>query len=162
MANKFLLPTYKKVFGQSFSYGCFDDRLKMQKMVYLLQEQGVNIGHYGFDWYKHGPYSQVLLDDMYIEAGSVCVELKYTPEAEQRIERLKTIFFDEEAEEIYGMKNWTECLASIHFLKNKELGSNTSEEEVLRVLIQRKPHLNNSSLNRKAYGLVDTLTQIGA
>ena len=62
MANKFLLPVYKKVFGESFSYGRFEDRLKMQKMVYLLQEEGVNIGHYGFEWYKHGPYSQVLLD----------------------------------------------------------------------------------------------------
>ena len=56
MANKFLLPVYKKVFGESFSYGRFEDRLKMQKMVYLLQEEGVNIGLYVFDWYKYGPY----------------------------------------------------------------------------------------------------------
>ena len=28
MANKFLLPVYKKVFGESFSYGRFEDRLK--------------------------------------------------------------------------------------------------------------------------------------
>ena len=117
MANKFLLPVYKKVFGQSFSYSSFDDRLKMQKMVYLLQEEGVNIGHYGFDWYKHGPYSQVLLDDMYKEDGNACIKLNYTSDAESRIERLKDIFNDSEAQEIYGMKNWTECLASIHFFK---------------------------------------------
>lgn len=158
MANKFLLPVYKKVFGEPFSYGSFDDRLKMQKMVYLLQEEGVSIGHYGFDWYKHGPYSQVLLDDMYMENGTVCQELNYTPEAERRIERLKDIFNDTEAKEKYGMKNWTECLASIHFLRMKEMGSNASEEDVLRVLTQRKPHLGDDALNRKAYHLVERVS----
>lgn len=158
MANKFLLPVYKKVFDQSFSYGSFEDRLKMQKMVYLLQEEGVNIGHYGFDWYKHGPYSQVLLDDMHMESGSDCIQLNYTPETEKRIENLKKIFNDSEAQTRYGMKNWTECLASIHFLKNKEMGSDATEEDVLHVLTKRKPHLNDDALNRKAYRLIDNLT----
>lgn len=157
MANKFLLPVYKKVFDEDFSYSSFDKRLKMQKMVYLLQEEGVNIGHYGFDWYKHGPYSQVLLDDMYMENERECVQLSYTPEAEKRIECLKKIFDDIEAQEQYGIKNWTECLASIHFLVNKELGSNTSEKEVLCELVKRKPHLNNYNLNSKAYHLLDKL-----
>lgn len=157
MANKFLLPVYKKVFDEPFSYGSFDDRLKMQKMVYLLQEEGVNIGHYGFDWYKHGPYSQVLLDDMYMENGSACIELNYTQEAEQRIKRLKEIFSEEDAKEKYGMKNWTECLASIHFLRMKEMGSNASEDEVLQVLMDRKPHLNDAALNRRAYHLIEKL-----
>lgn len=157
MANKFLLPVYKKVFGQSFSYSRFDDRLQMQKMVYLLQEEGVNIGHYGFDWYKHGPYSQVLLDDMYVEDGNECIKLNYTLHAETCIERLKDIFNDNEAQKIYGMKNWTECLASIHFLKNKEMGSNAKENDIILELTKRKPHLNNDILNRKAYMLINNL-----
>lgn len=157
MANKFLLPVYKKVFGQSFSYSRFDDRLQMQKMVYLLQEEGVNIGHYGFDWYKHGPYSQVLLDDMYIEDGNECIKLNYTSHVESCIERLKEIFNDCEAQKTYGMKNWTECLASIHFLKNKEMGSNASEYDIISELKKRKPHLNDDILNRKAYTLINNL-----
>lgn len=155
MANKFLLPVYKKIFGEPFSYGSFDDRLQMQKMVYLLQEEGVNIGHYGFDWYKHGPYSQVLLDDMYMENGTACIELNYTEEAKRLIEGLKDIFHDEEASEKYGMRNWTECLASIHFLKKKEMGSNASEDEVLQELAKRKPHLDDDFLNRRAYAIIE-------
>jgi len=158
MANKFLLPVYKKVFDQQFSYGNFEDRLKMQKMVYLLQEEGVDIGHYGFDWYKHGPYSQALLDDMYMESGSACMGLNYTSEAKEGIENLKDIFNDVEANSIYGIRNWTECLASIHFLRNKEMGSNASEEEILQVLAKRKPHLDNDNLNKKAYRLINSLT----
>lgn len=157
MANKFLLPVYEKVFGQHFSYGSFEDRLKMQKMVYLLQEQGLDIGHYGFDWYKHGPYSQVLLDDMYMENGREYIQLNYTPEAEKKIGHLKEIFNDSDAQAKYGMKNWTECLASIHFLRNKAMASNASEEEILHVLTKRKPHLNDDNLNRKAYQLIEKL-----
>jgi uncharacterized protein YwgA len=157
MANKFLLPVYKKVFDQPFSYGNFDDRLKMQKLVYLLQEEGVNIGHYGFDWYKHGPYSQVLLDDMYIVDGTTSITLNYSPDTENRIVELKNIFHDEEAKVNYGMKNWTECLASIHFLKKKIMGSNASEDDIIRELKNRKPHLNNNNLNKKAYRLIENL-----
>lgn len=157
MANKFLLPIYEKVFNQSFAYGSFDDRLKMQKMVYLLQEEGVNIGHYGFDWYKHGPYSQVLLDDMYIESGTLPIELNYTKDADERIEKLKDIFHNDEAITLYGMKNWTECLASIHFIKFKEMGSEVSKDKVLTILKNRKPHLNKEQLNEKAYQLIDGL-----
>lgn len=151
MANKFLKPIYQKVFEQPFSYRTFEDRLMMQKMVYLLQEEGVNIGHYGFEWYKHGPYSQALLDDMYVEDKAESITLNYTVDAEERIKKLKVMFDDEEAKQGYGLKNWTECLASIHFLRKKELGSNVSEEYVLQVLKSRKPHLDNDSLNKKAY-----------
>lgn len=33
----------------------FDDRLRLQKIVYMLQAFGVNFG-YGFSWYFRGPY----------------------------------------------------------------------------------------------------------
>lgn len=155
MANKFLKPIYQKVFDQPFSYRTFDDRLMMQKMVYLLQEAGVNIGHYGFDWYKHGPYSQALLDDMYMEDKVESIEINYSAEAEECINKLKVMFGDKDAESVYGIRNWTECLASIHFLRKKELGSNVSEETVLKILTDRKPHLNNDYLNRKAYKAID-------
>ena len=66
MANRSLLPVYKMLYGRNFHYGNFDQRLEMQKAVYLLQDMGVPIGDYGFRWYQHGPYSQNLQDDMYL------------------------------------------------------------------------------------------------
>lgn len=152
MANKLLLPIYERIFNKSFSYGNFEDRLQMQKMVYLLQEEGVNIGHYGFDWYKHGPYSQVLLDDMYMEDRTITNFVNYTSDVEKRIDCLKSIFGDENN---YGMKNWTECLASIHFLRKKIMGSNATKEDVLQELKNRKPHLDNDDLNNKAYEYIE-------
>ena len=40
------------------------DRLKLQKTIYLLQANGLQLG-YGFSWYKYGPYSQDLVQDAY-------------------------------------------------------------------------------------------------
>ena len=48
MANKYLLPIFKRLYGRDFSYGNFDQRLEMQKAVYLLQDMGVPVGDYGF------------------------------------------------------------------------------------------------------------------
>jgi uncharacterized protein YwgA len=47
-----------------------EDRLKLQKTVYLLQSCGLNLG-YGFSWYRYGPYSQELVYDAY---GSLYAE----------------------------------------------------------------------------------------
>ncbi len=41
-----------------------EDRLKLQKTIYLLEEYGMNLG-YGFGWYKYGPYSSDLVQDAY-------------------------------------------------------------------------------------------------
>lgn len=38
MANVLLAPIYKDVYGEQFSSGNFSDRMKMQKLIYLLQE----------------------------------------------------------------------------------------------------------------------------
>lgn len=41
-----------------------EDRLRLQKTIYLLQVFGLRIG-YGFSWYRYGPYSQELVYDAY-------------------------------------------------------------------------------------------------
>ncbi len=41
-----------------------EDRLRLQKTVYLLQTLGLHLG-YGFSWYRYGPYSQELVYDAY-------------------------------------------------------------------------------------------------
>ncbi len=38
------------------------ERLKLQKVIYLLETYGMQAG-YGFNWYRYGPYSQELVYD---------------------------------------------------------------------------------------------------
>ena len=44
MANRYLLPVYNEIYGRDFDYSNFDQRMEMQKAIYLLQDMGVQIG----------------------------------------------------------------------------------------------------------------------
>ena len=156
MANRSLLPVYKMLYGRNFYYGNFDQRLEMQKAVYLLQDMGVPIGDYGFIWYQHGPYSQNLQDDMYYEDGHTCAKLQLSKEHSSRIDQLRSIIDDTSKGE-YSTSYWVECLASLHYLRENVLAFNASETQVVSELEKRKPHLSNHTANLAAYHLVEGL-----
>ena len=52
----------KQIPGYEFSVDRFDDRLRLQKTVYLLQAFGINRG-YEFGWYLRGPYCSLVAMD---------------------------------------------------------------------------------------------------
>ena len=54
----------KHVPGYEFSMDGFDDRLRFQKTVYLLQAFGINRG-YDFSWYLRGPHCSLAAHDGY-------------------------------------------------------------------------------------------------
>ena len=54
----------KHIPGYEFSVDGFDDRLRFQKTVYLLQAFGINRG-YDFSWYLRGPYCTDAAHDGY-------------------------------------------------------------------------------------------------
>ena len=54
----------KHVPGYEFSMDEFNDRLRFQKTVYLLQAFGINRG-YNFSWYLRGPYCSLAAHDGY-------------------------------------------------------------------------------------------------
>lgn len=56
--SQYDLPSY------DFSMKTFDDRLKIQKMVYIIQTFGVYLG-YEFSYYIHGPYCSKLAQTGY-------------------------------------------------------------------------------------------------
>ena len=55
----------KQVEDYEFSMEKFDDRLRFQKTVYLLQAFGVYLG-YNFSWYLRGPYCTVLTSNGFL------------------------------------------------------------------------------------------------
>ena len=48
-----------------FSMDTFDDRLRLQKFIYLLQAHDIYLG-YDFSWYLRGPYCSSLTTDGFI------------------------------------------------------------------------------------------------
>ena len=64
-----LMDFYADVIGEDFNPDKQDDRIKMQKVVYLAECKGLNLGGYLFVRKEHGPYSLALRMDVMDEAS---------------------------------------------------------------------------------------------
>lgn len=156
MSNAYLLPVYKGIYHEAFSYDSFEKRMKMQKSIYLLQEMGAPVGDYAFFWYKHGPYSQDLQDDMHTAgcAGTSASHVAFSADMTSAIQKV-TALLNRKVE--YSSSHWAECLASLHYLQTNIFSASASSSEITDELQRRKPHLNNKSLNLEALRLVTEL-----
>lgn len=147
MANTLLAPVYQDVYGEQFTSGDFSKRMKMQKLIYLLQEAGISIGDYNFHWYKHGPYSQQLQNDILMTTDCNNHSIRYSETAKVIVSRLKSILNDSTS---YRDDVWAECLASLQYLRSSVCSNDASDEEIVEKLQERKPHLDNKSANMRA------------
>ena len=97
-----------------FSMDSFDDRLKLQKSLYLLQSFGIYLG-YDFSWYLRGPYCSILatngfeLEEIYDDIPNYKVEFKKPKTQKIFKDFLKFIKFKSVDE--------LEIAASLHYLK---------------------------------------------
>lgn len=138
--------------GLDFRIGSFQERLILQKVVYLVQAGGVNLGYY-YHWYLHGPYCPSLTRDAYAIDSELRQGLdepkgwKLDDESEQRLKELQNLIPQGERREV---RRKLELLASVHFLVNRKqvrerdateirmtlerFNKDFIEEEVLRAL----------------------------
>ena len=148
MANYLLKPVYKSIFDKDFHPNVFEDRLEMQKAVYLLQNMGISVGDYRFLWYKHGPYSQTLQNDILNLQSAKDIDVEFSSDAKREIRALKNAIFKDNLE--YNVCQWVECLCSLQYIKESLLPSSVNDETILNELKNRKPHLNNDKDNKTA------------
>ncbi|MFW5988454.1 MAG: hypothetical protein ACOCQA_03345 [bacterium] len=152
-----LKTVYKKLLNEEFNYFNFEDRLKLQKTVYLLENMGVSVGGYGFNWYKHGPYSQALQDDAYDSVNYHSREdIQFKENAKPIIENFREMVA--EKPEDCELEEWLELLSSIYFLAN--MSEYNSKEIILEKIKEEKPHLKNERINEKAYEVLQEKTDL--
>lgn len=152
MSNRFLKPLYSYVYSEEFDPRDFDARLKLQKEIYLLQEEGIKVDdNYDFLWYKHGPYSQALQNDILNLSNTPDISLKYTDEAKRILGDLRLMI---NSNTQYTVTNWVECLASLQYLRSNVFGRSSKDIDIINELKKRKPHLNNDKENHKAIRLL--------
>lgn len=148
MANYLLKPVFRSIFGRDFQPDVFDDRLEMQKAVYLLQNMGISVGDYKFMWYKHGPYSQTLQNDILTLQNVENISIDFSADAKREINSLKNAIFKEDLQ--YDTCQWVECLGSLQYIKENLLPSSATDEVILNELVIKKPHLNRTEENKCA------------
>jgi hypothetical protein len=124
--------------------GEFKDRIKYQKIVYLLQAYGLSVG-YGFGWYLKSPYSSELAHTLY--------SIYTSNRTYENVEKLKFREHDKvikkimEFKEILGDKIdddlYIDILSSILFIDYATYGGNGSFEALKSMLLEIKNHLED-------------------
>lgn len=111
--NPQILAGILKNFYEDFDIGLFRDRLRLQKIIYLMQAFGLNIG-YSYSLYLYGPYSTELTRD-----GFAMPDLKKVQKVDFEEEQDKKIFrqFKQFIEDKKTNNDRLEIIASAHLLK---------------------------------------------
>jgi hypothetical protein len=125
---------------EKISVDDLNDRLRLQKAIYLIQAAGADLG-YRYSWYLKGPYSTALTQDYF----AVAEQLK-SPHIDER--KLGQAFADKVIAAAKVLKKpptitlethfWYELIASIHFVMKEE---KVKESDVFAIIQKRKAHL---------------------
>lgn len=143
---KLLNAVFSNVYGTEFQADSINDRVKLQKAVFLMRERGVSCGDYEFVWDQYGPFSAELSDDMKMAVDTSMPPVEFNQEAIAIMECLKRVFSYESA---YSIRYWVEAIASLLYLKQYVYPSYT-DEKIIEVLEKRKSDLGNHEENIKA------------
>ena len=140
-------------------YG-FQDRLIMQKSVYLAQAAGVNLCYY-YHWYLYGPYSPSLTRDEYAIAIDISADMdeskgwKLDDKSLQRLENIQSIFAEPDRDKLAKK---LELLASVHFLIERKQVSKVDTSRITKTLERFNKDFREEDVQKalgelKTYGL---------
>ena len=110
---------------RTLSMDQFDDKLEVQKITYLAQESGIDLG-YEFEWYIRGPYCKQVSEDAHKAIDSNLTELPNNVGLNQE----QVNEFGEMLRPHLNNTDWLEIAASILYLKNE----NYRDEELDNII----------------------------
>jgi uncharacterized protein YwgA len=134
----------------------FDDRLILQKAVYLAQAAGVQLG-YSYGWYLRGPYCPAVADDGFALVSETPDIESWHLDAQstEKLRSLRRLITASEADRD-SLAQRLELLASVHFLIDRQqvqgrsptgiaellqrYGKNFDEEQVKGALEELSEH----------------------
>jgi hypothetical protein len=128
--------------GQSLDVDSLDDRMRLQKAVYLLQAAGTNLG-YHYSWYLKGPYSTALTQDYFAiaeatQAGNDGDDRTLKAELVAKVQSAAKVLSKPSTAKGLSTPHWYELLASLHYIHSRE---HLSGAALKNTLSTRKPHL---------------------
>lgn len=154
--TKFKLLSALKKLDHRIEMNSFDKRLVLQKLVYLLQELGLELKN-TYGWYMRGPYSREVSNDgfqlLFVQDNSHVPEIG--PEELPAIDMFKALYAD--AEEEFEGQNETyilELLASLHFLIEHGYPKPSDRDEALVRFLELKPQFEEDA--EKALELLES------
>jgi uncharacterized protein YwgA len=139
----------------------FDDRMALQKTIYLCQQAGVHLG-YRYNWYLRGPYSPDLTRDAFALGTSQSSGFDETAGwhlDDPSIQRLKKIGPLWESQPKEKRARWLELLASVLFLKQTHDGRDKDALGLRQILERNEKFFSDMDIRRaleelSRYGLL--------
>lgn len=113
-----------------------DDRMEVQKAVYLTQSAGVGLG-YSYGWYVRGPYSPALTRDYFDLSDETPQSASLKEAAAERIDKVVALM-NEQIDDLRRPQR-LELFASIHYLLKE---SKMAEATARKRFSDLKPHLS--------------------
>lgn len=139
----------------------FNERLRYQKLVYLLQVSGVPMG-FRFNWYVRGPYSPGLADSLYIISKNqglleetAQINFRNQEIINQKIQKLTGVL----AENIDNPE-YLEIIGSLSYIRNNDPMLDKSEESLMKRLIELKPFIADIPNHKEL--MLDACSKINA
>lgn len=115
-----------------------EDRIRLQKVVYLVQSIGIDLG-YSYGWYVRGPYSSSLADDYYDMPNEDAIKARTLKDsARQRLKPLAGLIGSKHKPIELSKTEWLELVASVRFLERE---ARLAPEAVERKIQQTKAKL---------------------
>lgn len=158
-----ILSVFNKAYGTEFDSSAVGEKMRMHKLIYLLQELEVVCGDYDFFWHVNGPFSHELhktllhiedeytSEDIHKNSNSFIFDGK----SQKVIETLKDVFAKSTMYD-YSVHDWCELLGSLHYLKKYKCRYK-NDDEIVQTLEVEKKHLNNHKSNCEALNILYNL-----
>jgi len=143
--------------GRPFNVASFDDRLILQKTIYLVQAKGIHLGYY-YHWYLHGPYCPSLTRDLYAidsegdYADEECRRWNLDEESSKRLGELADLFSEIGTED--DLADNLELLASVHFLVERKQVEGRDAKQINTILKRYEKDFSDDQV-AKALGVLD-------
>ena len=145
-----------KALGWTLKVDDFEDRLILQKTVYLAQAKGVHLGYY-YKWYLHGPYCSSLTKDLYAidserdYADEECERWKLDEGSSTQLDQLAPLFSESDTK---TLARELELLASVHFLVERKQVSKRNVRQIRTILEQYDKKFSANQIE-EALGVLD-------
>ena len=130
-----------------YSIQSIDDRILLQKKIYLAQDIGLSLG-YGYSWYIHGPYSTDLTTVAYqiVPEGTDAIEGKNFKEPYAsmilKVNKLEDVIHEKELQ--IDRVQWYELLASMAYWRKHGY---VKKEDMIKKVETTKPQFSRSQIN---------------
>ena len=118
-----------------------EDRIKMQKLVYLSEISGIDLG-FSFTWYIYGPYSPGLTRVMFEKETGKPSNFSDNHTTKKKIQGLISNLGENIKS---GAK--LELIASLHYVLSIAKKQKITEKDALRIIYNQKPQFTKQEVN---------------